>query len=910
MFKAFVQLFLVFGVSHLCGQITAVKLICSNKVSPVGIHEPFFGWQIESLEDGQSQTAYQVLVASSQEKLNENEANVWNSGKVLSGSQNYVYYNGTTLESAKKYYWKVKLWDKKNVPGAYSDISTFSTGLLTHSDWAGAKWIKRENSNNEDYTYYRKKFIVNSQQPVRAVVYVSAVHDYEFFMNGKLVGKGPGYHYPQYQFYKAYDITSLINKDSGNVFACLTHWYGGGQGRPKSSRGFLLKAVLEYDDGSKTVIGTDSTWKQKQVEAFVTGQPQRNGEGIGFIDRIDSRKVINNWNSIAFDDASWNNSIEIGAQPISPWNGLLQPNFCELVEQKIVPESIKVVGNGSYVIDLGKVYAGIPNINFEGGNEGDLVTILGGYTLTDDGKVSTETNQRTDMSYSFILNGDIAAFKPMIYLGMRYIQVDNSPCTLTKDNVAFITRHFELDPAVSSFISSSNMLNQVYELMKHSVVVGTQESFVDTPTREKGGFLGDSWSIGTSAMHAMNDGVMNLQVLNQFLCSQEQYWPDGRMNAVYPNVDGKRDIPDYTQMFLFYVWDYYMQTGNKEFLKKNFDRIQKVASYVENYINSKTGLIHNLAGGKGPYEYGIIDWPEVMRYGYDMKVESRTVIDVYAYLNFQIMAKIAAEIDVEDIEKRFAKLASEMKRAINAQLINNQGIYIDGLNKDFTPSLHASQHANILTYSAGIVPDEYKTSVINKIKDDKMSVGMVTLKWLPQALGEANEGEHLFELYTNTSWDGWAKTVALGGTTTWEAWDANESGESMSHPWGAVGLIGMHQYILGVKALEPQYEKIQVKPLWFGDKLNFVEGTIPTCRGSISIGWEKTDKSYTLKLVVPNNITAEVYIPANNSNGKVVLVNGVEKICEKLRDYYCIGELTSGTYEISRRIVLQDSKKR
>jgi alpha-L-rhamnosidase len=68
---------------------------------------------------------------------------------------------------------------------------------------------------------------------------------------------------------------------------------------------------------------------------------------------------------------------------------------------------------------------------------------------------------------------------------------------------------------------------------------------------------------------------MNLRALNEFLDSQDHYWPDGRMNAVYPNGDGKRDIPDYTQFFLFWAWDYYLQTGDKEWLLKNYSKLKK-----------------------------------------------------------------------------------------------------------------------------------------------------------------------------------------------------------------------------------------------------------------------------------------------------------------------------------------------
>ena len=877
------------------------NLRCYDKTNPVGTDDnPYFGWYMDDPDDNEIQTAYQILVASSPDSLNETDADCWNSGKISSGKQNYIYYQGDTLLAATKYYWTVKIWDKDGNPGPFSDTATFETGLFTNNDWSGAKWIKRNNTTNEDYTYFRKSFTLPGKTIQRATVYLTAVHNYELYLNGNLVAKGLPYHYPQYQYYEAYDITSALSSNDDNTFACITHWYGGGQGRPTSSRGFLLKAIIEFTDTTRMIVGTDSTWKQKQVLYWKTGQPTRNGEGIGYIDRIDASQVIADWNAKSYDDSEWSPAVEIGTHPVSPFTGILQPNLSRLIEEEIIPVAVTDLGNGKYVIDLGKIYAGVPVIQFSGGTKGTIINMRGGYTLNADGTVSTSTTQQTNMSYYFILDSIDAVFKPYVYLGMRYIQVDNSPNALTTDNVRFITRHYELDPLRSDFSSSDDMLNQVWNLMKRSLILGTHESFVDTPTREKGGFLGDSWSIAVPSMTTMCDRTMNKRILLEFLDSQDQYWPDGRLNAVYPNVDGKRDIPDYTQMYLVWVWDYYMQTGDVEFLRENYNRIRKVAEYVDTYRNSSTGLIHNLAGGGGSYLYGIIDWPAQMRYGYDMNVQSRTVVDAYAYADFNTIAKIAEVLDSTDDQNKYSQKAMDMKDAINSKLINSQGVYIDGLKADQTQSTHVSQQANMFPLAMGIAPEEYIDSIVQVIKDKRMRSGMVTLRWLPDALGTADEGYHLVNLYTKTEWDGWAKIISLGGTATWESWDANTNDQSMSHPWGAVGLLGIEEYILGIKPLKPQHELVQIKPIDCMQKLGHAEGTLPTDRGDITVNWTRIDTLFSMSLDLPDNTTAKVYIPMSDTTGTEVVVDSVKINGTQEGNYIYVGELGSGHHTFKR----------
>ncbi|MEJ6979039.1 family 78 glycoside hydrolase catalytic domain [Pedobacter sp. P351] len=873
-----------------------------DKVNPVGTDSnPYFGWYINDADNNEVQTAYQVIVASSPNNLNSNKGDIWDSGKTASGIQNYIYFGGKSLLSAHAYYWKVRTWDKDGNVSPYSSPSMFNTGLFTSADWSGSKWIKRTSNDADDYTYYRKSFNLDKKVK-RAIAYAAVSHNYELFTNGKFIAKASSNHYPQYAYYQAFDITPAL-KPGRNTLASFTHWYGGGQGRATGSRGFLMKTIIEYTDGSSITIGTDNTWKQTKVETWITPQPRRNGEGNGYIDFMDSRKMIANWNQTGYDDSAWSQAIEIGAPPVAPWTGELQPDLTRIIENEVKPVSVKSLGKGRYLIDLGKIYAGMPKINFAGGKSGDTVTIRGAYILNEDGTASANRgNQSTNLAYYFILNGNKAVFNPMNYLAYRYIQVDHSPNALNVDNVRFISRHFELEPSRAQFSSSNPMLNRVWDLMIHSLIAGAHEGFVDTPTREKGAFLGDGGYQGPPAMSTMGERSLNQRILLEFLDSQDQYWPDGRLNAVYPNVDGKRDIPDYTQAYLVWVWDYFMQTGNAEFLKANYRKLRKVAEYVDTYKNPATGLIHKLAGGGGAYQYGIIDWPTQMRYGYDMSVESRTVVDALAYLDFDIISKIADVLGNSADKELYRSKAEAMKSSMNSRLINQQGVYIDGLKADQSQSAHVSQHANMFPLAIGIVPEKNKKTVIDAIKERKMSVGMVTIRYLPQAIGEAGEAAHLLELYTNSTWDGWAKTVAAGGTVTWESWDADKHNESMSHPWGAIGLFGIQQYILGLKSLKPQHELIEIRPLDFEGKLSQANGTFPSDKGDIKLDWNRDNKRFLMTLIMPANVKAKVYVPKSGTEGAKLKVDGVEINAAENGNYLFIDNIGSGKHTFERLV--------
>ena len=60
--------------------------------------------------------------------------------------------------------------------------------------------------------------------------------------------------------------------------------------------------------------------------------------------------------------------------------------------------------------------------------------------------------------------------------------------------------------------------------------------------------------------------------------------------------------------------------------------------------------VTDLAGGSGAYRFGIVDWPASMRHGYDMDTAARTVINGWAYADFDLISKIAGELG-EDADR-------------------------------------------------------------------------------------------------------------------------------------------------------------------------------------------------------------------------------------------------------------------
>jgi alpha-L-rhamnosidase len=214
-----------------------------------------FTWRSTDTVRGERQSAYEILVSASPERLGAGTGDWWDSGRVDSDRSASVEYAGKPLAAATRFWWRVRIWDQTGKSSAYSAPNYFDTGLATN-EWA-ASYIWDGTTNLNNFAYFRKTFSVTSK-PSLAKVYVTAHNDYLLYLNGELLGRGPARCDPYFHGqYNAYDITRLI-KAGSNVFAAMGHWHGAfNNGAVNAEPAFLLEARLAFPDGSSTTIATD-----------------------------------------------------------------------------------------------------------------------------------------------------------------------------------------------------------------------------------------------------------------------------------------------------------------------------------------------------------------------------------------------------------------------------------------------------------------------------------------------------------------------------------------------------------------------------------------------------------------------------------------------------------------------------
>lgn len=843
--------------------------------NPIGIDEssPCLRWRVETDRRGARQSAFRVLVASTQTKLDDDKGDIWDSGKRKT-ARPAVEYDGAPLMSGKRYHWKVRIWDESEMKGVWSDPATWEMGLLEADDWE-ASWIRRPEDGEFEqgqFSYFRKPITLDDEVN-RARAYVSASHKYALTVNGSIVDRGQSFSYPDYQYYKTVDVTNALNPGK-NVIGALNNWNGEGQGRPESEPGFILCLVVEFTDGSERTVMTDGSWRTDTGPWIAT--PLRNSEIAEPVEVIDGRRIPFGWDEPGFDDTEWDDAEVVGSHPTKPWKRLMAQN--REIERRIVePESVERLDSGSLVFDFGRVYAGVPVVRFESGVAGRRVEMCAGYHRNDDGMVSeTEGTQWTDMRYAYVQRDGEQTFRPFNYLGFRYLQVDDPGEVLSLDHVSMITCHNEVpDPTAGMFESSNRTVDEVVELARHSALYGSQEQFIDTPTREKGQFLMDAFNISQVTTRAFGERRLSRQAVDEFIQSHYRYWAEeGRLNAVYPNGDGKRDIPDFTVSFPEWVWRYYLVSDDRRVLETAYPVVRAVADYVVRHIDTETGLVTNLSGGDGgPYEEGIVDWPREMRYGYDRDWAARTTVNILCTNALKRAENIGAKLNRPEVELAyFRDRRQDLETAIVDRLCDGD-LFVDGCDADES-SEHVSQHANAFALAFGLVPESSVETVADHVVEAGMQMGPMMVSWLLEALEATDRPAAMVDLITNPTNDGWANVLEQGGTFTWETWhcrnrslpDQERQNRSESHAMGATVFIYVQRTLLGVRFDDDRHFRIRPP----ANGLESATGRVPTEYGALESTWERDGEVFELTATVPWNATATVLLP-NPADATVIV---------------------------------------
>lgn len=943
-------------------EVSATRLRCEYRVDPLGIdqQQPRLNWIVESNTRGETQTAYRILVASTLEKLSSDEGDLWDSGKVSSNQTIHISYDGVPLKSKMHCFWKVRSWGQDDEPSAWSKPAKWSMGLLADDDWIADYISYRDDTpvfKDRDTHFlpparhYRKDFSAE-KKIARATIYSTALGIYELDVNGQRVGDAyfaPGWtDYRKRAYYQTYDVTALVNDGENSIGAIVADgWYSGyvgfglltGIGTESIGRytygktpSLMAQLEIEYEDGSREIVGTDKTWK-------VTADGPIREADLLMGESYDARKFMSGWSNTGFDDSQWQNAIlasENGPQPATfvEFRNPTKKGGPKKAKREIdlsfkrprleafpgvpvrVTEEIKTVEvskreAGSYIFNLGQNFAGTIRLKVKG-PAGHRLTIRYGEMLHPDGRLMTENLRRARATDYYVCKGDPKGevYSPRFtFHGFQYVEVSNFPGEPAPDAVTGLVLHSDT-PLTSAFECSDPMVNQVFR----NVVWTQRANFLDLPTDcpqrdERMGWTGDAQAYVATAAYNADIGAFYTKWLRELMESQR---PSGAFPgyAPYPFQHGWDFGSAWADAGVICPWTIWQAYGDTQVIETCWEPMTRFMQWRKQTSRNNLGVSHGNNWG---------DW---------LAQGAKTPLDyvdtIYFAISSSMMADMADAVGRKEEATAYRRQFELIKAAFAEKFLEDDG--------SMTVN---TQTAQALALFANLVPASQRAATGKKLakmigeNGNHMATGFLGTRVLLPALSSAGQHDLAVFLLQSHEFPSWGYEVDQGATTIWERWDSytkedafgrhNAAMNSFSHyAFGAV-CEWMFRTLAGIDSGEPGYASIVIRPNpptrgsnAMHEPIDWVRASYDSIRGTIRSDWKVEGEKFYLNVSVPTNTTATVYLP--NSDPKSITEGG-KSIDEhpharvlRTENGCTVLAVASGTYEFAANNAVPSAK--
>ncbi len=842
------------------GSIIPINLRCEYLGNPLGLDmtQPRFSWMLGSSERGEYQSAYQILVASNKEKIDQNDGDKWDTGKVESDKSVNVVYEGKNLESGSTYYWKVQCWDKDKRVSAYSVPATFEMGLLKKSDWQG-NWI---GANTSIFAPLLRKEFKIVKKVKRARVYISGLGWNELYINGKKVGNhvlDPAMtDYRKRILYVTHDVTDLLVEGLNAMGVILGNgWYS--ETIPDTSRAFgnsprlLMQMNIKFADGMVASIKSDKTWKAS------TGPISRNNIAGG--ETYDARLEKPGWIKASYDDSSWANA-EIKESPGGKLESQLMPAI--RVNKTIRPLKLTNPKPGVYVYDFGQLFGGWVKLYVKGPRDTEI-TIKYSSRILPSGLIDETPYPGDEETDFYTLKGDPEGevYEPKFtFHPVQYVQIMGYPSVLKRSDLEGRVIHSAVDLS-GDFHCSNPLLNRIHQNVIWSLKNALKGFPLDCLHREPIAY-NEPASVSSILYTRKYMPLFWTKWLNDIKNTQDQ---NGWISDWAPNFPGVHRQADASQSgnYPLLVWYLYQYYGDKRILAEHYSAIKAWTDYLASYIIADDHIViagwlgDHMVPGKSPGEE---QWRST-------ETPPPLIWTGYYYRNASIVSQAAKIIGKTDDAENYFHLAENIKDAFNKKW----------LNKDTNNYAMGSQTSNLLPLILGIVPRANEDALVRNIVKNIMEkhnghlhTGHIGTTCMVEALAKHGRGSDMYKVATTTTYPGWGYMVRQGATTIWEAWgrfqpsNPRKRADSMMM-WGCIDEF-FYNDLAGIKGpdyhgpgyMTPGFRQIHIKPHILGDLEN-VKASIKTVRGMICSTWKRKDDSLTLEVSLPCNSQAKVSVP-------------------------------------------------
>lgn len=560
----------------------------------------------------------------------------------------------------------------------------------------------------------------------------------------------------------------------------------------KGQGGFMLSAILTFEDGTETVICTDESWMIRKNGRYTS---PRSYDGRILPDRYVNAECVSD---------IWRTSV--APIPVREEHEL----FGENSRITLLPHEEKEV-----VIELDRIWGGFVHVKVK--TDGELSIKLFCREINDGGSCEELIFADDDEYRGFYMHsaGNIRAL----------LKSDSD--TSSEVEITFIETHYPISEECETRTSDKE-LNAVLDTCKHTLKICRQTHHLDSPRHcEPMACTGDYYIETLMTMFSFGD--MRLSEFDLV-----------RTAAMLERENGRMFHTTYSLIWVRMLYDVYMASGHIELLKKCEKGLRLLLDRFETYIG-ENGIIEN------PPDYMFIDWIYIdgISMHHPPKALGQSCLNMFYFSALDSAEKIFELLSYSDDAKKCAEKKSALRKAVNDILFDSEKrIYFEGLNTPTDESLigewmpqnvekrYYLKHSNILAVCFGICDDELGREIVKKVFSGEIEGDCQP--YFMHYLFEAVYRLGLRDEYTLKLAELWKKHISECPKGLVEGFVKPEPTYSFdhSHAWGGTPLYSLPKALMGLDIIEPGMKKLSVSPSLLG--LEYAEAELITPYGKVS----------------------------------------------------------------------------
>ncbi|MFC6181692.1 alpha-L-rhamnosidase-related protein [Lactiplantibacillus daowaiensis] len=478
------------------------------------------------------------------------------------------------------------------------------------------------------------------------------------------------------------------------------------------------------------------------------------------------------------------------------------PNVIVYHRQPVIAKNVTAVDDG-VLFDFGRAVNGSVIVNL---NRTAPITLCYG---------ESETEAR-DVAMCYYKQNDVTGTTKVRKRAFRYIFV---PAAQVGEVELTAMHEYIPKKNTSMFKSNNQLINQIWNVSTETLNLCSDLFFIDGIKRDRWIWAGDAYQANFMNEYSFFDEDIDKRTL---LALRGQ-------DDIKQHID---TIVDYSMLWVIGVLNHYQMTGDKEFLKTIYPKLESMVQYFVAQTNEK-GFIYGREN-----DWIFVDWSEIDKTG---TVAAEQILLLEVYKTILACGQVLGESVTEYQTKYDQLLANIMTYFWD----DEKGAFIDSYESG---KRHVTRHANIFAILFDVVDAQKQQSILKHVllNDEITQLTTPYFKFFEQdALCKLGQQQRVYQVLL----DYWGGMLDRGAVTFWEEFDPKQHGKemyamygdpygkSLCHAWGASPIYLLGRHFLGLRATQPGYAAFEIEPhLAAFDQLHAV---LPVKNGTVT--FDKAD---------------------------------------------------------------------